>query len=136
MAKYRVWNDNTINWVEDFRGDKIAIPAGKFVVMDESDAVLFRGQAVAIQRDGQNNQTKESSKCIRLEKIDGTETKVTDTVLSCHACGYKTLVQKELDKHILELHKNVMLDEEAAVENIKQPEKRKGRPPGVQNATR
>mgnify|MGYP001563603736 CR=1 FL=1 len=135
MAKFRVWNKNSIAWKEKFRGDDIEIPSGKFIIMDESDAVLFRGQAVAIVRDGQNNQTKESSKMIWIEKIDGTESKVVDTALRCQACKYETLLQKELDKHILDQHASIMADDDAK-KDLDETIKRRGRPPGARSEAR
>src|SRR5690348_2694382 len=112
VAKARVWNDHTQPHVEDFKGDKITIEPGKFVVMDFPDAVEFRGQYTPVIRDGLGTDLK--PKKIRVEKIDGTESAFPEAPKhACMRCGEDQKSAKALDAHIKEKHVDDMLDDEA-----------------------
>ncbi len=39
LGRVKVWNDNTFDHVDKFKGKEISIPAGTFIEMDYFDAV-------------------------------------------------------------------------------------------------
>lgn len=111
IAKARVWNDWTREHVEEFRGDTVRIPAKKYVVMDWPDAVQFRGQYTAIERDGLGTDVK--PKMIRLEKIDAAAPEYPQSnKFVCQIDGAEFGTQAELDAYIAANHTGAMLDEE------------------------
>lgn len=122
--KVRVWNDNTHPHTEMFKGDKIHIPAGKYVEMEFYEAHEFRGQYTPILRDFDGNPVESSYKKIRIEKIEGATAKdegQPEGKVSCQACGKGFLSSKDLEEHIDEMHIDQITDPEVA-------QKRRGRP--------
>jgi hypothetical protein len=65
----KVWNDNTHPYREEFKGNKIDIPAGKFVKMQDDEAVLFLGTMNPMKFDVDGKQDPKSYKKLRIEKI-------------------------------------------------------------------
>lgn len=110
-ARTRVWNDWNKEYVEDFRGEQIRIPAKAFVVMDHQDAVQFRGQFTQIVRDGAGTDLK--PKMIRLEKIAAGEPEYRGETFVCQMDGAQFGTQAELDAYIAANYTGAMLDEEA-----------------------
>jgi hypothetical protein len=52
MSQVKVRNLDHRDYVEEFRGEEIVIPAGGFVEMGRSEAVTFLGQMIPIVKDG------------------------------------------------------------------------------------
>ncbi len=69
--RVQVWNDNTVELKEEFKGSTIVIPPGKYVEMGRSQAIQFKGQYRPIQQDGTKQQTAHSMKILRIEPITG-----------------------------------------------------------------
>lgn len=127
MAKFKVWNENSLDHVEMFKGDRIVIPAKGYVVMDRDDAVAFRGAFVApIISDG--NADPRTFKKIRLEKIEGdveVQTK-PEAEHICQACKYKASSEKDLTEHASAMHGDAITVDEEAEKEI--AAKKRGRP--------
>lgn len=121
MAKVEVWNDNKFPHKEVFKGDTIAIPAGGKIVMEEDDAIDFRGQYFQIVKDGADVQTPQSYKKIRIGRKLTNEDLASEAValdLVCQKCGYKATSKTDLDEHIKANHLEDLEDQELA-EKIK-----------------
>lgn len=69
----KVWNDNSHPYTEEFKGQKIEIPAGKFVKMEKEEAILFLGQFNSITRDVHGNPSPKSYKRLRVEEISSND---------------------------------------------------------------
>jgi hypothetical protein len=65
--KVKVFNDDTREYRETFRGDDICIPAGGFIMMERAEAIAFKGQWCPIIEDG--NKNKLNAKKIRIEDL-------------------------------------------------------------------
>ena len=104
MSKCKVINVHPqgITHVEDFKGDKIEIPAGSFIVMDYEDAVQFKSQYFAMKFDAMEQQDPRSFKCIKLEPIlEPEEIKsVEKVVYVCNLDGKKFETAEALNAHI------------------------------------
>ena len=101
--KVKVWNDNTVDLEEEFKGQKIKIPAGDFIEMGRSQAVQFKGQYKPMKIDGMKQQTKASMKILRLEPLKGKGSSKPDKKewvcqIDGHVCrteqGLKTYMKK------------------------------------------
>jgi hypothetical protein len=111
-ARMRVWNDHTEEYVEEFRGDTVRIPAKGFVEMGESDANQFCGQHTPIIRDGLGNDLK--PKKLRRERLPHAATQTLDSkYFVCQVDRQMFETQSALDAHIAAHHTEVMLDDEA-----------------------
>lgn len=67
MALAKVWNDNVYPHVEEFKSQKLEIPAGGFIEMDYDEAVMFKGQFKAPIIDGGGNHDPRGFKKLRIE---------------------------------------------------------------------
>lgn len=116
VARARVWNDNTEEHVEEFRGEMVRIPPKSFVEMPWPSAVQFRGQYTPILRDGLGRDLK--PKMIRLERVDDAAPRfpAPASKFVCQACSKSHKTQAELDKHIAKQHVDLMVDEDAKEE--------------------
>jgi hypothetical protein len=126
MPKFKVWNDNSYAHKETFKGDVIDIKAGKYVLMEEDDAIMFRGQFFAPVLDGDGQPKPESYKKIRLELFEASEAidhKADAHV--CQACKYKAVSEKDLSEHIEVTHKDSVLVDEDAEQELKLKKKAK-----------
>lgn len=120
MPKVRLWNDNKLDHRELYKGDQLHIPAGKFIVMEEEDAIQFRGQWFPVVRDADGQALPQSYKMLRMEKIQLDEAapkpEGKESALTCQACKYKADSDADLKEH-LGTHKDALLvDEEAEAE--------------------
>lgn len=127
MAQVEVFNDNKYTHKEMFKGREITIPAGGVVVMEEDDAIDFKGQFSEIRVDGTGKQDPRSFKMIRIGKVvDAAEAKSAiakqDLELTCQKCGYVALTKKMLEEHIDTNHLEDLEDQEMA------EKRRRGRP--------
>lgn len=126
MAMVRVWNDNKYEYRETFKGDKVVIPAGKFIEMQEDEAIQFKGTFSPPVLDSDGNHKPEGFKMIRLERITAEmieEAKVNE--LKCLACAKELATQAQLDAHIKEAHADQHVKDEEAEEELKIRAKRK-----------
>ena len=118
MRKCRVYNDNTLEHREMFRGSEIVIGPGKFVEMLRDDAVMFKSQFYPPKFNKGGVQERESFKMIRLEEIVEGASKGAKAkkVHRCQACGFEADTAKLLKAHIQENHLDQMIDEDARKE--------------------
>ena len=68
--KVKVHNRNTYPYTEEYQGEKLTIPAGKFIEMQEMDAVQFLGQFNSIERDADGNPHPKSYKKLEIDLED------------------------------------------------------------------
>jgi hypothetical protein len=117
----RVWNDNDHPHKEKFKGEDIVIPPHKFVEMEFYEAYEFKGRMTPIKYDGNNVQTPQSYKMIRVEPIaEGAAASAPETH-TCLACNKSHATKAELEAHTDMEHLDVLADQELA-------QKRRGRP--------
>lgn len=109
MAKVKVWNDNVHAHVEDFKGAKIAIPAGGFVEMDWEEAIEFKGQFTPMAPP--DCPASEKAKYYKKIRIDGKAT-VQANPLTCHADGSKAENESELNAKLLQFADRIVKDDE------------------------
>lgn len=110
MATCRVYNDDDKEYVEEFKGDTIRIPAKGYVTMDFMDGHQFNGQAISIRRLDNGLPLT----CKRLRVVNDTKAgKVSDSGFICQKCGVKHPSQKDLDGHISAMHLDEMVNEDA-----------------------
>lgn len=112
--KVRVWNDNEFTHKEKLRDEPVEIPAKRFVLMEEDDAIIFRGQYTPILVDYDGQPMKQSYKMIRIERItDETPVKAAEEHV-CMSCGSKHESVSSLEAHIDENHLEQLDDPEVA----------------------
>lgn len=127
MGLVRVYNDNKFPHREMFRDRQIEIEPGAYVVMDEGEAIQFRGQYTPIKTDGTGRHLPEYFKIIRLaphslqEVPKGPEPKK----FVCQLDGREFDSQEALDQYVLDNHTDKIEDQEFAKEFVK---KGRGRP--------
>lgn len=114
----KVWNDNKYPHTEMFKGEKINIPAGGYIEMDEHEANEFRGKYTPIIVDFDGQPDQRSYKMIRIEKVDS-QKPVIAQMFGCNACGKSFPKIEDLEAHTDEMHLEQMADQEFA-------EKRRG----------
>lgn len=126
MPKFKVWNDNDHPHTEMFKGDKITILPKKYVVMQEDDAVMFRGQFYPPVLDGDGQALPTSYKKIRIELHDdgAVVEEVSEPKHICQACKYEADSAKDLLEHVNVTHKDALIVDEEAEKEIK----KRGRP--------
>jgi hypothetical protein len=125
MAKVKVWNDNSIEHVEMFKGDQIRIPPNGFILMERDEAVAFKGAFIApIINDG--NANPKTFKKIRLTPVEGEvmEPKAIEPI--CQSCAYKASSDKDLLEHIGAMHKDAGFVDVTAEKEIEA--RKRGRP--------
>lgn len=124
MAQVRVWNDNRFEYREQFRDGTVVIPPKKYILMEEGEAKLFQRAFAPIQTDGDGNPIEQGFKMIRLERIESESVKTPDVVENqCHACGYEASSTKDLDEHVSASHKDILVRDEAAEQEIRRKKK-------------
>lgn len=111
IRKCKIWNDHNRDYTEVFNENEITIPAKKFIVMEEPEAVGFMGSFTPIKRDAQGRDL--APKMLRLEVVtDGSQvTNFNEHV--CMACKKEFKSKNELNVHASENHLEVMVDEDA-----------------------
>ncbi len=110
MAKVKVWNDNIHAHVEDFKGTKLVIPAGDFIVMDWEEAVEFKGQFTPMAP--HDAPEAEKSKFYKKIRIDG-KASVVHVPLVCHADGTVATDQADLNAKLLQFADRIVKDDES-----------------------
>ncbi len=113
MALVKVYNTNTHVLEERFRDQQIKIMPGKYIVMDEEEAHLYRCQFKPIMIDGDGGKDPRGFKMLRIEPHTKDEVKTPEGFV-CHACNHEALCQEDLDTHIDEKHLDQLQDQELA----------------------
>jgi hypothetical protein len=75
-TKVKVWNDNVHPFTQDYKGDKVTIPAKGFVEMEWDEAISFKSYPANMEFDGMGQQKPESFKMIRVEGKPSTTNQV------------------------------------------------------------
>lgn len=119
MAKVRVVNDNRFDHKEEFRGQELIIPAGKFIEMEREEAVMFKSQFFQPKYDKGGLQTHESYKMLRLEAIPDQAQDVKPDIHKCQACGFESQTKAGLAAHVRAKHTGQMIDEDAREKLVK-----------------
>lgn len=123
MAIVRVWNDNTHENVEKFKGKIIKIPPKSWIEMDKGDAEQFQGQYKPITVDHDGNPTAEGFKMIRIEEITPHSEPEAET-FTCMLDGKSFDTQELLNAHIKTNYADrIFVDADAEAEM-----KKRGRP--------
>ena len=114
----KVWNKNTFDHEEKFKGQVIKIPANSFIVMDRHEAVEFKSQfkQPVFLKGGVPD--KEHLKMIVLETIDDTIKEEPKNDLVCQKCGFEASSAAGLKAHIRAKHLQAMEDADARKELI------------------
>lgn len=114
LRNARVWNDHYNDYSEEFKGDKLTVPAKDYIVMEEYDADLFLGQLTVVKRDAQGRDL--IPKMLRKEIIidEAEEPKLKDRyapkvektpqVLICPFDSQRFISYTELNRHLAEKH--------------------------------
>lgn len=102
----KVWNDNIHDLDETFKGDKILIPAGKYIEMDPYEANDFKGQYKQRVLDASGLQDPKSFKMVRIEKSNHLAP-VAPMLHKCQVCGIGYESEKVLGAHADEAHADV-----------------------------
>lgn len=116
----KVWNKNTFDHEEMFKGSLIKIPAGAYILMDRHEAVEFKSQfkQPVFLKGGVPD--KQHLKMIVLEPIDDTikeEEKSNDSFV-CQKCNFEAGSHAGLKSHIRSKHLQSMEDADAREELI------------------
>lgn len=133
MTLVRVYNRNydqdtgeKFDYEETFKGKKIHIKCGEFVVMEHGEAVDFLGTLNVVTRDADGNPDKKSRKKLYIEPHDE-QTEAPKKPLAsehkCQACGYEGISKADLESHIDENHLDQLADGELADERRKKGKK-------------
>jgi hypothetical protein len=105
----KVWNTNTHDLVERFKGNEVIIPAGKFIEMEYYEANEFRGQyhPRPVDNDGKMVDDPKYYKMLRVE-IPGDKPIPSKAVggYTCMKCQGAYQAQDELDFHVKTKHAN------------------------------
>jgi hypothetical protein len=107
----KVWNDNTCDHKETFKGATISIPAQSFIEMEYEEAVEFRGQFTGVAKLGKDGKPdKTQFKMIRVERPPIVE---RDDSLVNHANGKRASSVSELTEALREFAGQRVTDKDA-----------------------
>ena len=118
MAKAKVWNMHPLGYThkEMFREEMIEIKANEFIVMDDEDAVLFKGQYFPMKFDAQDQQDPKSYKVIKVEPMKEAAVVADAEKYVSMIDGKEFTSQAELDAHLKQFADQNFVDEEAEAE--------------------
>lgn len=125
MPYVQVMNDNTMEHVEYFKGDKIVIPPGGSVKMEEDEAHMFKGQYFPMIKDADGQQQRKSFKMLRIVAVDSVDPEVIK--YKCNICKYEGHNDTDLNEHSKATHAGQAIVDEDAEKEIK---RKPGRPVG------
>ena len=106
----KVWNDNTVAFTQEFKGETITIPAQSFIEMDYSEAVSFKSYPAPMVFDGMGQQTRESLKMLRVEPPANLVGANTVVAYRCHKDGSLHGSKEELAKYEASLDEGAFAD--------------------------
>jgi hypothetical protein len=99
-----IWNLLDKDYVEEFKGDKVTIPAHGCIskwpngaAIDPMEAAAFRGQFAGIRKDEAGNDLFQKRLKIRIVGRD--EVPIKEVKLECNLCGKKFDIAQELAEH-------------------------------------
>ncbi|MBF8253261.1 MAG: hypothetical protein HW379_1603 [Actinobacteria bacterium] len=113
--------------VEFFKGDKIEIPAGQFIVMDYEDATNFKSQYFPMKFDAMEQPDPTGFKCLKLEPIldESVEEKTVEKVIYvCNLDGKKFETAEALNAHISSNYSDRIVVDEVAEKEMEHRKKR------------
>lgn len=113
MGLVKVWNKNMHPLEERFRDQQIKIPPGGYIVMDEEEAELYRGQFKPILKTADGGHDPKGFKMLFIEPDHKQEPKNLNPHL-CQACKFAGASKEELDEHIDGMHLDQLQDKEFA----------------------
>jgi hypothetical protein len=123
----RIYNDNPhTDWKEQFKGEWVNIPSGKFIEMEFYEAHEFKGQFSPIRIRSDETQDPASFKMIRVEKIDTAKEEEPSQTFNCNLCKKNFPDEESLLHHSEKNHADKIFTDEAL--EAEAP-KRRGRPP-------
>lgn len=111
----KVWNDNTHEYKEKFRGNWISVPASSFIEMDADEAEAFKSSFSFPTKDEQGRPDPKHFKKIRIE-LPANHALAEPDALTCHATGQKAATPEDLAKMLLSLSDRLAKDEDAEKE--------------------
>lgn len=103
----KVWNDNTHDLVELFKGNKVMIPAKSFIEMEYYEAGEFKGQyhPRPVDNDGKMVDDAKHYKMVRIEKPTDKAVPIKAVGgFACMKCQQAYQAQDELDFHVKSKH--------------------------------
>jgi uncharacterized C2H2 Zn-finger protein len=118
MPNVKVYNDNFLDYKENFEDEQVYIKANGFIIMDEEKAYLFKGKAVPMLKDGGGRQKPESYKKIRVVPFAaGEEKRVSE--FKCQACSFVGEDKKSYDAHVNDMHLEQLIDKDEKDKRMK-----------------
>lgn len=120
MSLVRVWNDNVYPFSQEYKGKKISIEPGKYVMMEPDEAVEFRGMYSPIIKDKDGNPHPRGYKMIRVDH--NIEPPVSETFK--HPLTGKTFASKKDYEESLEETAELAITDEVAEAEIKLAQRR------------
>lgn len=118
--KVKVWNKNVHPYKEEFRDQKIDIPAGEFIMMEYDDAKLFQGSFSPPVRNGDGQPDPRYFKMIVVEEPAAVEmTKNSQSDLLCQKCRYLALTKPDLINHLQSHSDDAVVDQDAEREIVR-----------------
>lgn len=120
MGQVKIYNDNIHDYREKYKEQDIEIKAGKYILMEDDEAVQFLGQmppgGIIADHDGRPD--RRHFKMLRKEPINfmedaalKTQTNVNDLNV-CHRCKYVASGPGDLDEHVAANHMHDLLEAE------------------------
>lgn len=94
MAIVKVWNKNTHPHTEVFKGTKLTVPAGGYIMMEYEEAVEFAGQFTGVARLGPNGKPDPAQ--FKMIDVERPPYIPEDDGLVNHATGKKASSHAEL----------------------------------------
>ncbi len=126
-GKWRVYNAHPMGYTHEemFKGEKIVIKAGEFVLMDYEDAVQFRGQYFPMITNPQGVQDPKSYKVIKIEAGPEAkeEEKTESKVYVCHVDGKEFTDKKLLEEYMKANFSHLLVKDESLDDEIKKRNK-------------
>lgn len=116
MPIVKVWNDNSYDYKETFREQKIEIPAKGFIKMEQDEAELFKGTFAGILLDADSNPDPRGFKMIRIEPIGAEKAEDAPEKFVSHRDGQVFDTKAELLNHLKQFENEVIVDEQAEKE--------------------
>lgn len=128
MAKWRVYNVHShgLTHEENFRGDKVVIPVGGYVLMDYEDAVQFKGQYFPIKKNGDGVQLPESYKMIEIRPDTDADAPVTKQKYVCQMDGREFESATALEAYTKAMYGDQVVTDEVAEAEIKKGKRKTG----------
>lgn len=112
MSTVKLWNRNVHPFSQDFRGEKITIPAGGYIEMDYSDAVAFKSKLSPVYFNGQGVQDPKSYKMLEVDGLPSHD--ITTVAFKSHIDGSLHATKEARDAYEVALTKEAGVDTDGA----------------------